>query len=92
MEKRHPNISRYVKSLRVFRQGIGGDLIGRMVIITEFQSLTEMEEFYELLNKDEEWTKIKKEWASVIDMSTMQVSLWNDRLGDLWIEKKDGLV
>jgi hypothetical protein len=85
--KKHPDISKYVKSLRVFRQGIGGDPVGRIMMITEFQSLTDMEKFYELLNRDREWIRKRKEWASVIDMNTMRVNLWNDRLRDLWIEK-----
>jgi hypothetical protein len=86
--KKHPEVSKYVKSLRFFRQGIGGEPVGRFVLMTEFECLSNMEKFYTLLNKDEQWQRIKKDWASVIDSKTMNVSLWNDRLRNRWVEKK----
>lgn len=76
--KKHPEISRYVKSLRFFRQGIGGKPVGRFVLITEFESLADMERFYKLLEKDTDWLKIKEKWLSVIDSNSMNGSLWND--------------
>lgn len=84
---KHPEASQYVRSLRFFRQGIGGNPVGRLVLITEFKNLAEMERFFSLLGKDEEWRRIKEKWASVIDPNTMQNALWNDRLRDLWVEK-----
>jgi len=85
--KKHPEISKYVKSLRFFRQGIGGTPVGRYVLITEFKSLAEMEKFYSILEKDEEWLKIKKKWDSIIDLKTMNVALWSDKVRELWVEK-----
>lgn len=82
--KKHLEISKYVKSLRFFRQGIGGNPVGRFVLITEFESLADMERFYNLLEKDAEWLKIKERWISLIDLNTMNVSLWNDQLRDFW--------
>ncbi|MEM3731369.1 MAG: hypothetical protein QW667_05090 [Candidatus Bathyarchaeia archaeon] len=86
--KRHPEISKYVKSLRFFRQGIGGKPVGRFVLITEFESLADMEKFYKLLQKDAEWLKIKEKWMSIINLNSMHVSLWNDQLRNLWIETR----
>lgn len=85
--QKHPETSAYVKSLRFFRQGIGGSPVGRFVLITEFESLADMEKFYGILEKDEEWLKIKKKWSSVIDDNTMHVALWNDQLRNLWVER-----
>lgn len=85
--KKHPEASSNMKSLRFFRQGIGGSPVGRFVLITEFESLADMEKFYSILEKDEEWLKIKKKWSSVIDLNTMHVAVWNDQLRDLWVEK-----
>ncbi len=87
--QRHLDISKYVKSLRLFRQGVGGDPVGKVVLITEFASLSEMEKFYYLLSKDADWLKIKKQWKSVIDLKTMHVSLWKDQLRDLWVEDSE---
>lgn len=85
--KRHPETSSYVKSLRFSRQGIGGSPVGKFVLITEFESLADMEKFYSFLEKDEEWLKIKEKLSSIMDVNTMHVALWNDQLRDLWMEK-----
>jgi hypothetical protein len=85
--KTHPETSSYVKSLRFFRQCIGGSPVGRFVLITEFESLAEMEKFYSILDKDSEWQRIKEKWSSVIDLNTMHVAIWNDQLRKLWVEK-----
>ena len=44
--EKHPKISKHVKSLRYFKQGIGGKPAGRRVLITEFASLTEMDRLF----------------------------------------------
>jgi len=85
--RKHPEISKHVKSLRVFRQGVGGSPIGRFVLMTEFENLCEMEVFYTKLNKDKDWLKIREKWISVIDLGSMYVSLWIDRLRDFWVER-----
>lgn len=46
-----------------------------------------MDKFYKILDRNEEWLKIKKKWSSVVDPNTMQVALWNDKLRELWVEK-----
>ena len=85
--KRHPDISKHVKSLRVFKQGIGGNPLGSFVLVTEFESLSEMEAFYGKLKKDKEWQEIAEKWAKVIDLKTMHISIWNDVLRELWVER-----
>jgi hypothetical protein len=85
--KMHPDVSRHVKSLRVFKQGIGGDPVGSFVLVTEFESLSEIETFYAKLKKDKEWQEIAKKWAKVIDLKSMHISIWNDMCRELWIEK-----
>ena len=81
--KKHYEAADYVKSLRFFQQGIGGSPVGKFVLITEFESLTDLGKFYKILDKNEEWLKIKKKWSSVVDPDTLQVALWNDKLREL---------
>jgi len=76
--KKHPGASASVKSLRFFRQGIGGSPVGKFVLITGFESLADMEKFYSILEKDEEWLKVKKKGVSGVDLKTMNVAIWND--------------
>jgi len=47
--EKHPKISKHVKSLRYFKQGIGGKPFGKRVLITEFARLTEMDKFFRKL-------------------------------------------
>lgn len=84
---RHPDISKYVESLRYFKHSIGGKPAGRRVLITEFTSLTDMDRFFNKLRKEKEWQKIAQEWAEVMDSSTVESQLWNDQFRNLWVEK-----
>ena len=56
--EKHPEISKHAKSVRYFKQGIGGKPAGRRVLITEFASLTEMDRFFRKLRKNKDWQKI----------------------------------
>ena len=85
--EKHPKISKYVKSLRYFKQGIGGKPAGRRVLITEFASLTEMDRFFRKLQKNKDWQKIAQKWSEVMNPNTVQSVLWHDQLRDLWTEK-----
>jgi hypothetical protein len=85
--KKHPEISKYVKSARYFKESIGGKPAERRVLITEFASLTEMDRFFRRLRKNKDWQKIAQKWSAVMNPNTVQSVLWNDQLRDLWIEK-----
>jgi hypothetical protein len=84
---KHPNISKYVKSLRYFKQGIGGKPPGRRVLITEFATLSDMETFFKKLQNEMEWQRLRQEWTDVMDKNTVETMLWNDQERELWIEK-----
>ena len=43
----HPEAFSLVKSLRCFRQSLGGKPPGKFVLVTEFASLHDMEEFFQ---------------------------------------------
>jgi len=47
----HPETFNLVKSLRCFRQSIGGKPPGKFVLVTEFASLHDMEDFSKRLGK-----------------------------------------
>ena len=85
--EKHPEISKHVKSLRYFKQGIGAKPAEKRVLITEFASLTEMDKFFHKLRKNKEWQKIAQQWSAVMDPNTVQSVLWNDQLRELWTEK-----
>jgi len=84
---KHPDISKYVKSLRYFKHGIGGKPPGRRVLITEFSSLSDMENFFERLKNEVEWQKLKQKWADVMEQTTVETLLWTDQHRELWTEK-----
>ncbi|MGQ9507452.1 MAG: hypothetical protein ACUVTB_06320 [Candidatus Bathycorpusculaceae bacterium] len=84
---KHPDISKYAKSLRYFKQGIGGKPPGRCVLITEFSSLSDMEKFFTKLQNEIEWQKLRQEWADVMDKNTVETMIWNDKERELWTEK-----
>jgi hypothetical protein len=84
---KHPGISKYVISLRYFKQSIGGKPPGRRVLITEFKSLADMEAFFKEIRNEPEWQKIYYEWQNVIDQTTVETVIWNDQHRKLWIEK-----
>lgn len=82
----HADISKYVKSLRYFRHGIGGRPPGRRVLITEFASLSDMDTFFNKLGKETEWREITQEWRDVMEQTTVETLLWNDQHRKLWTE------
>lgn len=83
----HPDISKYVKSLRYFKQSIGGKPPGRRVLITEFASLRDMDKFFNKLGKETKWQEIIQEWRDVMEQTTVETLLWNDQHRKLWTEK-----
>jgi len=84
---KHPDISKYVKSLRYFRHSIGGKPPGRRVLITEFASLSGMDTFFNKLGKETGWQEIIREWRDVMEQTTVETLLWNDLHRKLWTEK-----
>lgn len=84
---KHLDIAKHVKSLRCFKQSVGGKPPGKYVLITEFLNLAEMEKFFVKLGEEAEWQKIRQEWNEVIDPSTVETQLWNDQHRELWTEK-----
>jgi len=83
----HADISKYVKSLRYFRHGIGGRPPGKRVLMTEFASLSDMDIFFDKLGKETEWQEIIQEWRDVMEQTTLETLLWNDQHRKLWTEK-----
>ncbi|MEM2385721.1 MAG: hypothetical protein QXO67_01950 [Candidatus Bathyarchaeia archaeon] len=84
---KHPEISRFVKSLRCFRQSIGGKPPGKFVLITEFASFHEMEDFFRKIGEDGNWKEIKRKWKDVMDQTSSESLLWTDVFRELWKEK-----
>jgi hypothetical protein len=84
---RHPEASKYVMSLRYFKQSIGGKPPGRRVLITEFKDLSDMEAFFKEIRNEPEWQKISREWRNVMDQTTVETMIWNDQHRKLWMEK-----
>lgn len=85
---KHPEVFKYVRSLRYFRQSIGGTPPGRRVLITEFNSLSDMDTFFREVQKDPEWQKISLEWKDVMDQTTVETMVWNALNRELWTEIK----
>lgn len=84
---KHPEVSKYVMSLRYFKQSIGGNPPGRRVLITEFKSLSDMDAFFKEIQNEPEWQKISHEWKNVMDQTTVETMIWNDQHRKLWTEK-----
>jgi hypothetical protein len=83
----HPEAFNLVKSLRCFRQSIGGKPPGKFVLVTEFASLHDMEEFFKKIREDSEWRKIERKWRSVMEQAFSESLLWVDAFRELWTEK-----
>ena len=84
---KHSEVSKCVKSLRCFKQSIGGKPPGRWVLVTEFKSLSDMDAFFNDIQNDPEWQKISLEWKDVMDQATVETMIWNDHSRKLWTEK-----
>jgi hypothetical protein len=84
---KHPEAFKLVKSLRCFRQSIGGKPPGRFVLVTEFESLYAMEEFFKKIKGDSEWRKIERKWKEVMDSTSIESLLWADAFREFWKEK-----
>lgn len=84
---KHPEAFKPVKSLRCFRQSIGGKPPGKIVLVTEFASLHEMEEFFKKIREDSEWRKIERKWKGVMEHAFSESLLWVDVFRELWKEK-----
>ncbi|MEM1564338.1 MAG: hypothetical protein QW161_06685 [Candidatus Bathyarchaeia archaeon] len=76
-----------VKSMRCFRQSLGGKPPGKFILVTEFESLHDMEEFFKKIKEDNEWRKIERKWRDVIDQASSESLLWTDILREFWREK-----
>jgi len=83
----HPEAFNLVKSLRCFKQSIGGKPPGKFVLVTEFASLHDMEEFFKRIKDDSEWRKIERKWRSVMEQAFSESLLWTDVFRELWTEK-----
>jgi len=57
----HPEAFKLVKSLRCFRQSIGRKPPGKFVLVTEFASLHDMEEFFKKIRKRQRVEKNRAE-------------------------------
>ncbi|MEM3874464.1 MAG: hypothetical protein QXU45_04965 [Candidatus Bathyarchaeia archaeon] len=84
---KHHETLQLVKSLRCFRQSIGGKPPGKFVLVTEFASLHEMEESFKKIREDSEWRKIERKWREVMDHTSSESLLWSDVFRELWKEK-----
>ena len=65
------------KTVRYFDKWFGP--IGGRVFILEFDSLADLEQFFETLYKDEENIKLREEWLTYIDPSSWQGIVWEER-------------
>jgi len=54
---KHPEVWKYVMSLRYFKQSIGGKPSGRRVLMTEFKSLSDMDAFFKEIQSEPEWQR-----------------------------------
>ncbi len=84
---KHSEAFKLVKSLRCFRQSIGGKPPGKFVLVTEFASLHDMEEFFKKIKEDGEWRRIERKWKDVMDPASSESLLWTDAFRELWTEK-----
>ncbi|MBX5320777.1 MAG: hypothetical protein QHH12_01415 [Candidatus Bathyarchaeota archaeon] len=85
--RHHPDIFKHVKSLRCFKQSIGGKPPGMYVLITEFASLSDMEDFLRKIKVGGEWKQIEQKWKEVMDQSSIESIIWSDMFRELWTEK-----
>jgi hypothetical protein len=84
---KHPEVPKYVMSLRYFKQSIGGNPPGRRVLITEFKDLSDLEAFFKEIRNEPEWQKISHEWRNIMDQTTVETMIWNEQHRKLWTEK-----
>jgi len=74
--KENPEISRVVKSMKVFTQTFGG-IYGSYVQLIEYNSLADYERLQGRLLKDKEYMEILQEFMLVIDPAKLSVNVWN---------------
>jgi len=74
--KKHPELSKEVKSYKVFSHMLGGKW-GGYVWMTEFENLADAEKNINKLMKSEFMTKLYPEWASLIVPGSYSIDIWN---------------
>ncbi|MEM2366766.1 MAG: hypothetical protein QXQ50_00840 [Candidatus Bathyarchaeia archaeon] len=84
---KHPETFKLIRSLRCFRQSIGGKPPGKYVLMHEFADLHDMEEFFKKIKEDNEWRKIERKWRDAIEQASLESLLWTDAFRELWKEK-----
>lgn len=65
------------KTFRYFDKWFGP--LGVRVFILEFDSLADLEQFFDTFYKDEENMKLQEEWLTYIDPSSWQGAVWGER-------------
>jgi len=74
--KENPEISRVVKSMKVFTQTFGG-IYGSYVELLECDSLADYEKAQARLLKDKEYMEILQEFMLVIEPAELCIDVWN---------------
>ena len=76
-----------LKSMRYYAQALGGDCFhyGR-VLVFEYKSLDEWENFRTYIEENEKAFALKEQWLASIDVKTLRIVEWQDRQRDAWLE------
>jgi hypothetical protein len=74
--KKHAELFKEVKSVKVFSHALGGKW-GGLVFMTEYENLADFEKLWNKVMKSDFMTTLYPEWASLIVAGSYSIEIWN---------------